>query len=165
MRKTDPYSEIKRAPYALPKGVPALQEEPGRTRRWMLGFALASAVTSGLVGFYLGTRASAGALSPATPPLVAWARKLALSDRATLARGALTFLSVVEEYGGDDILWSGIEALIVHAESGSIGDEAAEHLRARILKTLEVWQAQIPRSLRSARDRLLLRTPPVQQRK
>jgi hypothetical protein len=105
----------------------------GRTRRSFI--ALATAGACGCIGaFFLG-RGFAESASPASADpwrtSLPWAREFSRQPVETLIQGASTYLSVLQNAGGDELeLWQGFAKLATYALENS--DTQAQALRARL---------------------------------
>ena len=154
MRKTDPYSEIKRAPYALPKGVPALQEEPGRTRRWML-LATATALMGGVgMGYYAG-RAPRPSLGPVGKnvderrvAVELWVDELLAGPEKRIVDNGLGVLFWVEVYPEMPKLWQCVAILVDAATLDGSFDIQGVNLRSRIKQAIALQPGPVPETLR-----------------
>lgn len=139
------------AEYALGEGVPALMEESLRTRRaWLLstitvGFAagVTGAILSGLFGSRNKGNDSDRDSGPIDPTLsrdeklwIAGARALADDDIEKLTASYKTFMRVVELYGGDEVLWRGVERLATFSILKD--DESAVQIARRILQSFQL---------------------------
>ena len=147
---------VERAPYALPKGTPALQDGPFQTRRC---FFISAAGTIGLVG-------SAGFLvgrTSASPPAteaelaaslaqmeLAWARAVARGPVEDLLRDYVSFLSVVEMHETESALWLGVDRLARAALSRE--GEGSTKLLERLMLT--ILRPSTPANLREYIPRL-----------
>jgi hypothetical protein len=125
------FAEIRPAPYALPRGVPALQQDPSLTRRafaaaGLSGFALA------LGGGWAWRKLFGGAAGDASPAVeagapidapptsvadlqLAWARALAQGPLPELIRSHGPLLARLERHPRDPVLWRGAERLVAAA--------------------------------------------------
>lgn len=168
LRKRPSDENVERAPYALPPGTPALQNDPSVTRRWML-LAAVGGLGLGVVGAYL---AFGGSKTPSTSPpppeagahgdlpdprsgngdaRLAWARDLARGPLDELIAKHRTFLMVVDLNKHDELLWDGVERLADHALSASDA-QTLEMVELYLLPTMR--SPRLPTYLRQIRDRL-----------
>ena len=144
-----------RAPYALPPGVPALQDDPVRQRRWFL-FALAGSVaTAATAGYWFGTVHGAERErenQPARPidTGLRWAKALAHGSLDELVEQHVSFFMVMDRNDDDPDLWIGTERLVDYALSNQ-GTTPAQ-VAARALTSLQGREA--PRALRDLVPRL-----------
>ncbi|MCC6673377.1 MAG: hypothetical protein IT458_20130 [Planctomycetes bacterium] len=156
MLKKDTFPDVKPAKYALPKGVPALQEDPQETRRtvvfWGLG-ALASGLGLGALATQL-FATPAAAPEPEANPFVALARDLARGPLPDLERNHQMLTHALRHFGDDATLWFGVERLLPRALAGQ-GREA-EALQQDLLLTASLVPppARLQRDLRELRERL-----------
>lgn len=165
MPNQDPYRHIERAPYALPEGVPALQQDPRMNRRRLLALSLGAGLLAGSAAFWLGRRSAPSPVLEPAPSLVLWARKLAEGDLDRLVRSAPTFLLTIEEFGGDPTLWSGVARIAGHAQDLRSDDSERERLERRVLVTLHARAAELPGPLQEQRQRLMARYPTESRRR
>jgi hypothetical protein len=144
------FAEIRPAPYALPRGVPALQQDPALTRRAFAavglgGFALALGGGWAWRKLFGGGAEAGPAVDPGSlvemPPAsiadlqLAWARALAQGPLPELIRAHGPFLARLERHPRDQVLWRGAERLVAAAlvEDGI----DAEGFVRRVCTTLE----------------------------
>ena len=129
-----PYDDVTPAPYALPKGVPALQHEPARTRRAFIAIGLV-AFAAGIGGALVvsGRPASGGGTQP-TSERRRWAHAKASGPLRDLITASPTYLVVIQQEGGDDILWAGVTRLL-NAATEDTGAHV-DALRTRLLERL-----------------------------
>jgi hypothetical protein len=149
----DHEAATERAPYALPRGTPALQADPARTRRWLLlsflgGTATATAAATAL---WLGTsrthepsepRPDPMGQPPPEDPRLAWAREVASGSWDELLTHYPTFVLAVERSPYDPQLRIGLERLIEHAVFGT--DDSSLRLARRLLRTATVQHVPPP---------------------
>ena len=140
MRYTSERGEIQRAPYALPRGLSALQFDLGKGLWTLVIVVIAILVLAVPVSFLAGRHTSPeaqlqrrmfGELSELER---VWARTVAIGPIQDLIQGYVTFLSVVEMNEDDPAIWLGVERL---AREGLIARTPAMLLmRDRVLFTL-----------------------------
>ena len=154
MLNRDPYPETRRAPYALPEGVPALQDDPVVTRRRMLLVVVGSATLGATLGFLvnrgIGASASGASASPVASqgdPLLIWGRRTASSAEPTLVANAVAFLAIAESFPADAGLTLGLERLVGCAEENPELQISGFTLRERLVRTMRVCAPHLPERL------------------
>lgn len=153
-------TETGRAPYALPPGTPALQEDPARTRRWLLAAGVGGLVV-GLGGGYWGVKVFASSSAPKTEnDRREWARRIANSPTEIVLQNAIGFLGFVDVYGADSHIWVGVAKLVEYSEGVPEAQAGVVPLRERLLATLRSRRAELPPVLASALSRLDPRKSP-----
>ncbi len=112
------HENVRRASYALPEGVPALQEDPNQSRRCFvvaLFFALAAGATAGFsAGAELSGPASVAQIVHRVDPeaaVLGWAEALAVAPDDQLLRDRERFLNVVESHEPSARIWDGVHRL------------------------------------------------------
>lgn len=150
----DPHPEVRRAPYALPKGAPALQEDPLRTRRWLLASGVIGVCAGIGIGFWCGSRGADG-VEPAGSgrDLATWARRIAGAPIQELMLNAPAYLYAVDSLPAEELLWRGVVRLTEELESGRTPRVDEELLRSRVLTTLRFRSRELPANLASIRAR------------
>lgn len=158
MPHRDPYPETARAPYALPDGVPALQEDPQRVRRRVVLASLCGAAfgVAALCAGQYWSRARAMERAAADDPLLAWGQRIVRSSEEALIANTVAFLAVAESYPSDPLLLRGIERLLERSERDPELEIQSIALRERLTRTLGVCGPYLPHSVR-ARIRALTR--------
>src|SRR5262245_18793681 len=149
-RSSRPEDLVEPASYALPKGVPALQEDPRWTRRKLFLAAAGAALVSGSAGFVI-----RGAATPSVPSgsseidaLVKWARGRASGPIKQLRDGALQYLLVLETTHGDTELWQGTELLVDYCKAHPNAAVQSVPLRERLVLALRGLSAFLPAALK-----------------
>ncbi len=116
---------IEPAPYALPRGVPALAADPVRQRRWLAGGGVLLALAAGWVGF------ACGRLGRTPAHAVDAARALAdLDDDDALRQQAARVLAVAPRVPDDAAIAVALDRLarLALQDRGPSGAELAERL-------------------------------------
>lgn len=161
----DPYPDVPRAPYALPEGVPPLQEDPDLTRRKWLGVLAASWIVGAAGGYFAGRwSASSASTIPSAPnnALLTWARRVADGPVEVLLTNMVAFLAVAESHPGDRHLHVGIEKLVECAEANPELEVHGISIGERLARTQRACGANLPAALV---DRMIVLDPERSRRR
>ena len=144
MRRRDPFADVEPAEYALPKGVPPLQEDPVRARRAFLAVVAGCLAIGGSGGWFAHSSWGGRGAAPRDEDLE-WARVIALGSIDQLVEAAGPFLGVVDQRSPDPVLWNGVERLARASLVSETKDR--QSLRRLLVRTLQT--AQAPAELRN----------------
>ena len=144
-----------RAPYALPEGVPALQEDPVHTRRWLLATGAVCFFGGAGIGHWIGRGASVAAGGTSTSSRREWARRIAASRPEVVLENSTGFLALIDVEGGDEVLWVGVDKLIALVVSNPEIEAGGLPLRERLVRTLTNRRSDLPRASADGFARLL----------
>ena len=144
-------ADVRRADYALPKGVPALEADPARTRRWFIASGVACVGLGALGVTLLGGGLPVASRDAMRERRLEWARRCASGPEHVLHEKADMFLSVVELHGADAVIWKGVERVARRALENSRAERAWAE---RVLTALDACRADMPPSLSGLHDQL-----------
>ncbi|MHC4814692.1 MAG: hypothetical protein ACYTFN_16510 [Planctomycetota bacterium] len=149
--------------------MPALMEEGIPTRRRFIATTVAAAFGAGVVGSVIASWVIVAGredkkaqerrpeLSDEQKLWIAGAKRLAESELDVLVTNYEAVISVIELYGGDEVLWRGAERLATYAVLKR--DAYCERLARRLLQTFEFrtppksFQRLVPQLTELARKR------------